>query len=222
MPDDEVTAGAAGDAPPPGGAHSTGEGQEPPAGRTTDDTDEQVAQLRKEAASWRRKLREQETANLELAERLSKLEAGNSTDDVAARATELEQSNAKLREQLRSTALAARVASLSVTLQVRDPDAALALLNHAEVEWDGDQPDPDTVRTALEGLLDRKPYLRADSAPPPATAPAGTGAPAGGHQPPPAANRETLDERRRRLYGGIGSSAWDPQEAERRGGGVIT
>jgi hypothetical protein len=205
-------------APPPGGDNA-GAGQEPNAGSTDDD---RIRELRQEAASYRRRLREQEAANAELAERMKRLEAGSNGEDAAKRASELEATNGTLRQQLRDAALNVHVATASIALGVRDADAAMALLDRSAVEWDGDQPDGSTVRQALEALLESKPYLRADQGKPQPTAPAGTGAGASApgvqHQPP----AETDADRRRRLYGGGGASMWDPVEATRRGGGVVT
>lgn len=214
--EDRTDPPGAGDGTPPPAGSGNDDGQGP---STTDHLTAELREARQDAGKYRRQLRE---VQRELEELRAKADAGQGKqdDDDEAKA-QLEQARTEreqLTSRLRRVSLRAAVAANANALKIVDVDTALALLDSDELEWDGDEPTEASVKDALAALLDAKPFLRVAEQPP-GVAPAGTGRTGGsGGQDPPKA---TPAERRARLYGGGGVNPWDPEDARRKGGGVI-
>jgi hypothetical protein len=176
------------------------------AGDEKPSTDE-AKQARAEAAKYRRQLRELE-AKLKAKEDADLSEAERQARELTA----LKEAVAAKDEQTRTLALEAAIAVRASRMGIVDPDAAMRLLDRGHIEFTEDgRPDGASVEGALKDLLKAKPYLRA-SAPPP-----GSAANPARQEP----KGETDAQRRARLFGGGAPAMFDPQIAERSGGGVI-
>lgn len=163
-PKDAGTAQAAPTSPLPG----TGSGQEPPAD-TTPAADPRVEAANREAAKYRRELRDlqawkeqQEAAQLSEAERLQK----------AATTAEARATTAEARARAAALQVAILTAAPAVNLLPAAYADALKLLNADLVEWDDATGDPTraSVKRALEALVKDRPYL-VNTAPAPAPGP---------------------------------------------------
>jgi hypothetical protein len=112
--------------------------------RTETDIQRQLAELRQEAARYRRSYREERQAREELARRIAELEA-----QLLA-----------LQEERQQVLVRASVDRAAARLGIVDPDAAYKLLDLAAVEYD-EQGRPTNVEQLLERLVQERPYLRA-------------------------------------------------------------
>lgn len=209
------------------GSAGTGDGD------TDGDDDPRVRRANRDAARYRRELREEQAARKGLEERLARLEKSGGSDGE----DELERTKRELEEErtgrtaaaerLRRVSVRAEIAAQAGALKLADVDAALALMRDRDpslsgLEWDNDEPTAESVREALEDLLEAKPFLRVvEATTEPGTARSGSGGSAGGEGRGGKAPRETDEERRARLRGERTSSVWDPELARQRGGGVV-
>ena len=191
------------------------------------DDDPRIKRANRDAARYRRELREEQEARHTLEQRLAALEKGKgdgepggpTAEDLEAERQRTSQALANLRRvSLRAelaTQGAGKVADVDAALTLIGADAKLSDL----IEWNGDEPTAESVGDAMTELLKAKPYLTA--AAPPGAARSGSGStasPAGSGGKPP---KETLDERRARLRGDGTGSVWDTDAAAARGGGVV-
>lgn len=193
MPDDQETPVEAQAAPP--------SPQTPPAADPPKAFDAAyVEELRREAATYRTKLREAQTALKE------REEAGLSeTDKLRKQLEAVAQQATAQRQALRAER--ARVAVMTeATAQGLDPALAAELLTPDKLEYDDDD-RPKGIRQALKSLAERFPALQPSQA--------RSANPARGAQA-----AETDEARRRRIYGG-GVDPFDPAIAQTLGGGVI-
>lgn len=216
LTDEERAAQSQGDS----GAGADGQGS---GGGDDNDTDDpRVKRANREAAGYRRQLREEQQAREALEARLKALEKGKEGEpDVAAQLAEERQAREAATERVRKVSLKAEVATLAPAVKLADVDTALALLKTDELEWKDDQPTTESVKDALEALLELKPFLVVKEATPPGTAKSGTGGTAGAAGSGGKAPAETDDQRRARLRGAGSTSVWDPETAARLGGGVV-
>lgn len=193
---------------------TTTTGQAPAGDTSSNETERLHAELkavRAEAAKYRKAAKEAEEARKAREEaELSDLER------ATKRAKELEDQHASMQQQLRTMALENAVTAKAVAMRIVDPQAALALMDHAGIEWDTDgRPDMGTVDQALTKLVEAKPYLVGKQ-------PVSTGAPA---NPSRSAGEPPEDPaaRRQRIMSGGGTRGvlFDPVAAARAGGGVV-
>jgi len=132
------------------------EGQEPEA-KTFDA--EYVAKLRKEAAEYRKKMRELEKALK------AKEEAELSEQEkLQRRLAEYEAKLADLERDRQERTLKYEVKLKASKLGVVDPDAAWKLLDPAALEFDEDG-NPTNIEDALKALIKEKPYLAREPVP---------------------------------------------------------
>ena len=117
--------------------------------RTETEIQRQLAELRQEAARYRRSYREERQAREELARRVAELEA----QLLAAQ------------EERQQALVRASVDRAAVRLGIVDPDAAYRLLDLAQLEFD-EQGRPTNVERLLEQLVRERPYLRAQAVSP--------------------------------------------------------
>lgn len=180
-----------GQAPEPTTEETTAQGQEPGAEQSTPDIEtllKEVKTLRKEAASWRTKLRateeaEEQRRRSEMTE-LEKLKADLEAERQARAAAETQRTQQLLRTQVISAAAKAGF---------NDPEDAVRLLDQTALEID-DQGRIGGLERELKALLAAKPYLAKQTGTISPTNPAG-GAPAQSDQ-----------DRLRRIYGMGGQS----------------
>jgi len=166
--------------------------------------DPRVEAANREAATYRRKLREaeeklreREEADLSEAERAKK------------RAEEAEAERERIASELRSARVEAAVTAEAAKLRFRDPADAMAFVRPDDLIFDDDG-KPTNSAEVVQRIAHERGYLIA-----PATSNSSTGAPASGPE-----REETFDERRRRIFGGSSrGSAFDSPES--RGGGVV-
>lgn len=169
--------------------------------------DEAAKQARAEAAKWRRQVRDLE-AKLKAKDEADLSEAERQARELSA----VKEREAALAEQNRTLALEGAIAVRAHRMGIVDPDAALRLLDRKDIEFDdAGRPDGASLESALKDLLKAKPYLRA-SAPAP-------GSPANPARQEP--KGETDAQRRARLMGGATPPMFDPERAQKLGGGVI-
>ena len=134
------------------------EGQEPEAGQKTFDA-AYVQKLRREAAEYRKRLRELEKALKEKEEaELSEQER------LQRRVAEYEARLAELERDRQERTLQYEVKLRAAAMGIVDPDAAWRLLDLAAIEFDEDG-TPTNIDEALEALVKAKPYLRSQAAP---------------------------------------------------------
>lgn len=234
--DDDVTrdqGSGHGDASSDAHEHAnTGSDQESgPSDKTRDDEDDpRIRRANREAAAYRRQLREAEAAREALEERLAAVESERKTgnDDEAQRLADelktLRERDAAQAARLRRVALRAEVAAQARVAGLADVDAALAIMRDRDpdfraLEWDGDEPEAESVRDALTDLLEAKPFLRVPDPKGVAKSSSGNAGGTGGDQGKEPG--ETIEQRRARLYGRDGASIFDPNIAAALGGGVI-
>lgn len=191
-----------GQAPTPTEEQTTTQGQEPGAEQSTPDIEallKEVKTLRKEAASWRTKLRaaeeaEEQRKRSEMTE-LEKLKADLQVERQARAAAEQQRQQQLLRTQ---------VVSAAAKAGFNDPEDAIRLLDQTALEID-DKGQIGGLDSELKRLLAAKPYLAAKAGTISPTNPAG-GAPG-----------QSTEERLKRIYGmGSGSNVFGGQ-----GGGVF-
>ncbi len=213
-----------------GDAGGTDDAQGAGSDTDTNDDDPRIKRANRDAARYRRELREEQTARAALEERLAALEGdkgkGNGSESSEEELRAERERNATTVAKLRRVSVRAEIAAQAAGMKLADVDTALALLRESDpelkaLEWADDQPTPESITEALEDLLERKPFLiRADT--PAGVARSGTGGTAGasgsGGTPP----RETDDQRRARLRVETSGGVWDPENARRHGGGVVT
>lgn len=135
----------------------TTQGQEPGAERdASPDVDAlmtEVKSLRREAASWRTKLRQAEEAE-EQRKRSEMTELEKLKADLEAE----RQARAKAEEQRRGQLLRTQVITAAARIGFNDPDDALRMIDAASLEVD-DQGAVDGLDAALQALAKAKPYL---------------------------------------------------------------
>ena len=185
---------------------------EPADGESTDEQQQVfersvVEKLRREAASYRRKLRdleqykqEQEEAKLSEIDRLKK--------QIADRESALQERDEMLRETMFRSGVYAQAASLDVV----DAEVVYKLLDRSAFEQD-ESGRFVGLKDAVKGLLKERPYLkkRVDV----------SGSVANGASGRDKSSKKESDaERRQRIWGG-GASIFDAEQARRTGGGVI-
>lgn len=179
-----------GQAPEPTTEQSTTQGQEPGA-ESTPDIDallKEVKTLRKEAASWRTKLRaaeeaEEQRKRSEMTE-LEKLKADLDAERQARAAAETQRQQQLLRTQVISAAAKAGF---------NDPEDAVRLLDPATLEID-DKGQIGGLERELKALLAAKPYLATKTGTISPTNPAG------------GAQGLSTEDRLKRIYGMGGKS----------------
>jgi len=145
-----------GQAPTPTTEQETTQGQEPGAEQSTPDIDallKEVKTLRKEAASWRTKLRaaeeaEEQRKRSEMTE-LEKLKADLEAERQARAAAEQQRQQQLLRTQVISAAAKAGL---------NDPEDAVRMLDTSEMTV-ADDGTVEGLEQALGALLKAKPYL---------------------------------------------------------------
>ena len=168
-------------------------------------SDKALKDARSEAAKYRTQLRKLEAANAE-----RETADLSESERITRRNDELEKQLAERDQITRRLALEGAIAVRSNALGIVDAEAAVALLNIGDLDFDDSgRPDPERLDTALRALLKAKPYLRTQ---PPATSPAN-----------PARTEplgETDDQRRSRLFGS-GGGIFDTEVGARLGGGAI-
>ena len=143
---------------PEGEVETGAEGQEPEAEQRTFDA-AYVQKLRKEAAEYRKRLRELEKALKEKEEaELSEQER------LQRRVAEYEARLAELERERQERTLQYEVKLRAAAMGIVDPDAAWRLLDLAAIEFDEDGM-PVNIDEALEALVKAKPYLRSQAAP---------------------------------------------------------
>lgn len=199
--------------PPQEGTTTTG--QEPAGGSQSTETEQrllaELKAVRAEAAKYRKAAKDAEDARKAREEaELSDLER------ATRRAEDLEAQTTSMQQQIRSMALENAVTAKAVTMRIIDPHAALALMDHAGIEWDdAGRPDMGTVDAALTKLVEAKPYLVGKQT-------VSTGAPA---NPSRSAGEPPEDPaaRRQRIMSGGGTRGvlFDPAAAAQAGGGVV-
>jgi hypothetical protein len=203
---------------------SSGDDTAQDAGRDNDnDGDIEAARkLRSESRTLRKRLREAEAARDEAVAERDRLKGDVTDEDRQRQLAEASERATRLASQLRRVALRAEIGAQARSLKLADVDTALALLDGSDdIEWADDEPTADSVKDALKGLLDSKPFLVvAEASDAPGTVRSGSGGSTGpGTGGKPA--RESDDERRARIHGGGQPSIFDPDVARARGGGVI-
>lgn len=187
-----------------------------------------VKKLRTENANRRTKLNEAETEleRLKAIEtKFKKLEQAQMTEEerknadleaATQRASELEAQLAKAEQAMRETTTtnALRDALAEPDAGVADVRAALRLLDRSQLELDDDgNPDAESVKTAIEAMLDAYPILQAKKS-------ASTGNPANPRRTEVDV-KETAQQQRDRIQGHTGYHMFDPNHAKAHGGGVI-
>lgn len=204
----ETTTPPAAAATPPAEEPTSPDGGSTPPGKGEDGDDQrtkaQVEAANREAATYRRKLREaeeklrtREEADLSEAERAKK------------RAEEAEKLAEARASELRDARVETAVTAEAARLRFRDPADAMAFVSLDDLDFDEDG-KPTNVAEIVRAIAQSRGYLIA-----PAASNSSTGAPASGPE-----REETFDEKRRRIFGGArGGSAFDNPET--RGGGVI-
>lgn len=185
--------------PPVGAAPATPS----PEGEATDDAeDARVAALSKEAAAYRRRLRELE-AKVAEHEREQMSEADRLRAEAAEAKAALEQERAeRIRDRLRADVLSEAAKQRAV-----DPDAVYALLRD---DLDAAGVDAN-VADLVKAKLKAKPYLVARPS---------TGSDADPARSHASDRPETDDQMRARLRGDGAAAFFDPKRAAERGGGV--
>ena len=134
------------------------EGQEPEAEKKTFDA-VYVQKLRKEAAEYRKRLRELEKALKEKEEaELSEQER------LQRRVAEYEARLADLERERQERTLQYEVKLRASQMGIVDPEAAWRLLDLSAIEFDEDGM-PVNIEDALQELVKSKPYLRTQAAP---------------------------------------------------------
>lgn len=205
---DETTTPAPTAAPPVAEDPTSTDGGSTPPDKDGDGDDHrnkaQVEAANREAATYRRKLREAE-------EKLRAREEADLTEAERAkkRAEEAEALAQQREDELRSARVETAVTAEAAKLRFRDPRDAMAFVRPDSLTFDDDG-KPTNAAEEVQRIAHERGYLIQ-----PATSNSSTGAPASGPE-----REETFDEKRRRIFGGArGGSAFDNPEA--RGGGVI-
>lgn len=176
------------------------QGQEPGAEQKAPDVDAlltEVKTLRREAASWRTKLRQAEEAE-EQRKRSEMTELEKLKADLEAE----RQARAKAEEQRRGQLLRTQVITAAARIGFNDPDDALRMIDASALEVD-DQGAVDGLDAALQALAKAKPYLIKST-----TGTISPTNPAGGPQ------RTTQDQLRQEMFGPKNSKLFE-------GGGVF-
>ena len=188
------------------GQEPTPEGEKPEGGKDIEGLEAALREARNDAIKYRTRLRaleaaEQERADAELSE----------AERAAKRAAELEAQLAERDAQAQQLALESAVALKANSLGIVDAEAALALVDRAELDFDdAGRPTSASLDAALRHLLKTKPYLKTQPAP---------ASPANPARTTPAS--ETDEQRRARIYGG-NAGIFDTGSAADHGGGVIS
>lgn len=179
-----------------------------------DNTADEAAKARAEAAKYRRQLRDTQKRleELEAAER-AKAEAELSEAEKAARrAQELEAELERERSARRESMLESAVTAAAARMGFADARDAVALLPRTDLEFaDDGRPEAASVENALKTLLADRPHLRAGHT--------SGGSPGNPSRSTPTG--ETDAQRRARIFGGNAASVFDPATAASRGGGVV-
>ena len=174
------------------------EGQEPEAEQRMFDA-AYVQKIRREAAEYRKRLRELEKALKEKEEaELSEQEK------LRRRVAEYEARLAELERERQERTLQYEVKLRAAAMGIVDPDAAWRLLDLAAIEFDEDG-TPTNIDEALQALVQAKPYLKGQTAPP--MAPTN----------PPRGKRLTLEDIKRMSPEEINKN-WDAVQEVLRGG----
>jgi hypothetical protein len=171
---------------------TTTQGQEPGAEQSTPDIEallKEVKTLRKEAASWRTKLRQAEEAD-EQRKRSEMTELEKLKADLEAE----RQARAAAEQQRQQQLLRTQVISAAAKAGFNDPEDAVRLLDAQALEID-DHGQIGGLDSELKRLLAAKPYLAAKTGTISPTNPAG-GAPG-----------QSTEERLKRIYGMGGGGA---------------
>ena len=94
------------------------------------------------------------------AARLDELEAANKTEleKANARAAKLEREAEQAKTRAQEVTLRSAIVAEAARKQVVDPDAAVALIDRAALEFDSDG-SPTNIADAMDSLLKAKPYL---------------------------------------------------------------
>lgn len=159
-----------------------------------------VDELRKEAAKYRTELRKLQTAR-EAEENATLSEVERAKREAATLAEQYTATKQALRAERARLVVMTEAQALGL-----DGSLAAELLTPDKLEYDDDD-KPKSVKSALKALADRFPALAGSQA--------RTANPARGGLP-----TETDAQRRARLSGGGGLGFFDPETAERLGGGV--
>lgn len=134
---------------------------------SVEDAKKVIADLRAEAARNRQKLKQLD----ELERFKADTEAAQMTEAEKAAATveTLTKQTEALADQVRTAKLETLIAVEAGGMGLVDPDTALALIDRTGIEYTDDgTPNADTVKQALQSLVEAKPFLKA-------TTPASTG-----------------------------------------------
>jgi len=141
-----------------------------------------VAKLRDEAAKWRTKLRDEETARKDLEGKLKEKEDADLSEQDRTK-KQLEETKAAADEAGRQLALRDTMireslleadtikASVHPDLSIQDPDAAFRLMDRSLIEWDDDTGRATNLPEVLKSLVEARPYLVGQSGPTPRVPP---------------------------------------------------
>jgi hypothetical protein len=162
--------------------------QEPKAEETGPDTFDRatVEGLRREAASYRVKLRDTEKRVEDLSGKLQEYEDKDKSEveRLTARATQLERDLADKERAVVETTIKSAIGNEAVKMGIIDPEAAFALIDDSLLEYDDGKVKG--LKKALESLIKEKPYLiEKEVAPPPS--------PGTGGQPLSGGGKKNLD-----------------------------
>lgn len=170
-------------APQAGGDHT------PSGGFSLDDAQRMIAELRKENAGHRTRLKAFEDAQA-----AAEMASLSETEKLKKQYEQAQQQLAELQIEQQQYRLAREIAKHAPSLNLIDPDAAALMLTAGgELDYDAEG-KPTNVAKLLEKLVAEKPYLVASNVRPPAAPPSsggatnpgrpGAGAPPTGQQPP--------------------------------------
>ncbi len=137
-----------------------GQGTQSQTTATPDPREKEIAELRRESASYRTKLKAFEEA--QKAAEDAKLDE---LTRAQKRAQELEAAHTTATQQLQAMRVQMAVMSAASRMGIIDPDAAVRLLDTGDIEFDA-AGNPKHIDKLLTALLEARPYLKA---PEPAT-----------------------------------------------------
>ena len=162
--------------------------QEPKAEETSPDTFDRatVEGLRREAASYRVKLRDTEKNVEALNSKLQEYEDKDKSEveRLTAKATQLERDLSEKERMIVETTMKSAISNEAVKMGIIDPDVAFALIDTSLIEYDDGKVKG--LKKALESLIKEKPYLIEKEATPPPS-------PGAGGQPLSGAGIKNLD-----------------------------
>lgn len=141
--------------------------EETPEGTGTTDLESgETGKLRKEAASYRVKLREQEQKTADALKKIAEFERSQLDEKqrLTLDAEEAKQKLGSVLELAKASFLEAAVAKQSRSLELADVDATIKLLDHSAIEYSPDG-KPTNIEEVLGSTLERYPFLKTPTAP---------------------------------------------------------